>query len=294
MANINVHTDYDWTSVPRKSPLRDDAPHVYLYSYKITSSAALNRINSYISLLKKGEDVDGFYDNLYQNTEQKDVFILPYFGDNVRGFNNEFGDTFQYSALGALDSILNTGSNEIGALLGEMSVLGNAKQVMGNMTQIGGGLKNNIANGAGFSKIKNDLQSGLSNMGSGTSTAPGSYIETPKLYQYAQNDNSLDVRFPLFNTINSDSISKNDDLIKKLTTINRPKRLTAITMESPYIYEVKLPGLRYMRWAYCSQFSVNLLGARRIVNGKIIPDGYEVSMSLTSLTTEVNNFMDKV
>lgn len=274
MEIINVHTDYDWTSVPRKSALRDDAPHVYLYSYKVTSSAALNRINSYVSLLKKGKDVDGFYNDLYQNVKQKDVFILPYFGDNVRGFSNEFGDTFQYSALGALDSVLNTASNELGALFGETNLAGNASQMIENVK------KNGLSN--------------ASNLGAGMSTAPGSYIETPKLYQYAQNDNSLDIRFPLYNTINSDSILDNNKLIDDLTRINRPKRLTAVTMESPYIYEVRVPGLRYMRWAYCSQFSVNLLGARRMVGGKIIPDGYEISMSLTSLTTEVSNFIDKV
>jgi hypothetical protein len=126
------------------------------------------------------------------------------------------------------------------------------------------------------------------------SSAPGSYIETPKLYQYAQNDGPLEITFPLFNTINGDAVQKNYDLIDKLTRINRPKRLTSITMEPPHIYQVKLKGLRYMRWAYCNNFSVSMIGARRLVNGAITPDGYQITMSLTSLTTEVSNFMDKV
>lgn len=282
MARINVHKEYDWTSIPRNSPYRDVAPYVLLTAYKITSSAALNRISSYLSVAKSAS-ADEFYEKLYENVEKTDEIFIPYFGDGIRSFSNEFGDTFQSGAMGSIDSLLQSGANEIFAPAGELKLSDNFK----NFKNKAGDVINSIGN-------MEEFKTAMGNIGSGYSTAPGSYIETPKLYQYAQNDGALDITFPLFNTINADAVQKNYDLVDKLIRINRPKRLSAVTMEPPHIYEVKLKGLRYMRWAYCSSFSVNMIGSRRLLNGVITPDGYQISMSLTSLTTEVSNFMDKV
>lgn len=282
MATINVHTEYDWTSIPRNSSYRDVAPYVHITSYKIKSSAALNRITNYLNIVT-AKSVDEFYEKLYENVEKSDDFFIPYFGDGIRSFSNEFGDTFQNEAIGSIDTLLNTGVNELYAPSQELKFSDNLKNLASNSTN----LIKSIGN-------MNDFKNAARSMGSGFDTAPGSYIETPKLYQYAQNDGPLEISFPLFNTINADAVQKNYDLIDKLTRINRPKRLSSVTMEPPHIYEVRLKGLRYMRWAYCSSFSVNMLGSRRLVNGAITPDGYQVSMSLTSLTTEVSNFMDKV
>lgn len=281
MATINVHKEYDWTSVPRNSPYRNVAPYVVLRSYKIKSSAALNRLQSYLNLVGT-KSADEFYEGLYQNVEQADDFFIPYFGDGVRSFTNDFSDTFQNGPMGSLDSLLQSGMNEIKAPLEELNIGGNVKQFFENA-------KDSIKNGSTATAMEK-----IKGLGKGMTTAPGSYIETPKLYQYAQNDGPLEITFPLFNTINGDAVQKNYDLIDKLTRINRPKRLTSVTMEPPHIYQVKLKGLRYMRWAYCSNFSVSMIGSRRLVNGAITPDGYQISMSLTSLTTEVSNFMDKV
>jgi len=282
MATINVHKEYDWTSVARNSPYRNVAPYVHIQAYKITSSAALNRITSYLNLAT-AKSADEFYEKLYENVEKTDDFFIPYFGDGIRSFSNEFGDTFQNQAISNVDSLLQTGANEILAPLGEFKGAENIAKLAGQVAAVGGSIGN-----------MDQFKQAAGNVGKGLTSAPGSYIETPKLYQYAQNDGPLDITFPLFNTINADAVQKNYDLIDKLTRINRPKRLTSVTMEPPHIYEVKLKGLRYMRWAYCSSFSVNMIGARRLVNGAITPDGYQISMSLTSLTTEVSNFMDKV
>lgn len=285
MATFNVHKEYDWTSVPRNSPYRNVAPYVKITAYKIKSSAALDRLKSYVNLVT-AKSADEFYEKLYQNVEKVDDFFIPYFGDNIRSFSNEFGDTFQNEVLGKIDSLLQNAANEIAAPIGEFNIGGNYNKILENTKNFG----KNI----GSIKDMGGLKNAVGGLGKGLTTSPGSYIETPKLYQYAQNDGPLEITFPLFNTINADAIQKNYDLIDKLTRINRPKRLTSVTMEPPHIYEVRLKGLRYMRWAYCSNFSVNMIGSRRLVNGNITPDGYQITMSLTSLTTEVSNFMDKV
>ena len=284
MADFNIVRDYDWTTIPRGSGYRNRAPRVYLKSYKVKSSESLNRIRSYANVVVK-QDADEFYDKLYSEiADPEDIFRIPFLGDSVRSFSNEYGDTFQSAFLGGVDSVLMGGSK----LLGEVGTYEPAK----NIKQIGKNIMSS-AKSAMKAESASGVASAIKGIGNGVSTAPGSYIETPKLYQYAQNDAGLEVSFILDNTLNSDN-DKNTKLVEHLTRINRPKRINSIIMEPPRIYEVKLAGIRYMRWASCNSFSLQLLGAKRMIDGKIVPEGYLVSMSFTSLTTEVSNFMDKI
>lgn len=274
--------DYDWTSIPKGSVLRKNAPRVTVRSFKINSSESLNRIRSYANVLK-ATDAREFYDKLYGGiTTPEETFRFPFLGDAVRSFSNEYGDTFQSAFLGGVDSML-TGASKLYGETGTYVGLNNINAVKeGGKAAMDGKSVDEILNAA------------TNEMGKGYSTAPGSYIETPKLYQYAQNDAGLEVSFVLSNTINPGSVDDNYKLIKKLTTINRPRRENSIIMEPPRIYTVMLPGLRYIRWASCSNFSVQLLGTKRLIGGKITPEGYLISMTFTSLTTEVSNFMDSI
>jgi hypothetical protein len=284
VGDFNIVRDYDWTTIPRGSGYRNRAPRVYLKSYKVKSSEFLNRIRSYANVVVK-QDADEFYDKLYSEiADPEDIFRIPFFGDSVRSFSNEYGDTFQSAFLGGVDSVLMGGSK----LLGEV----NTYKPIDNITKMA---ENSVsaANSIMNAKSAGEMASAIKGIGNGVSTAPGSYIETPKLYQYSQNDSGLEVSFILDNTLNSDN-DKNTKLVEHLTRINRPKRINSVVMEPPRIYEVKLAGIRYIRWASCSSFSLQLLGAKRMIDGKIVPEGYLVSMSFTSLTTEVSNFMDKI
>lgn len=281
MADFNIVRDYDWTTIPRGSGYRNRAPRVYLKSYKVKSSESLNRIKSYTNVVAN-TDADKFYDKLYSEiADPEDIFRIPFFGDSVRSFGNEYGDTFQSAFLGGVDSVL----------MGASKLFGEAGTYVG-INNING-IKEGVGAAMEGKSVGNIMKAASSEMGKGYSTAPGSYIETPKLYQYAQNDSGLEVSFVLDNTLNSDN-AKNTKLVEHLTRINRPKRINSIIMEPPRIYEVKLAGIRYIRWASCSSFSVKLLGAKRMIDGKIIPEGYQIDMSFTSLTTEVSNFMDKI
>ena len=272
--SFNVVRDYDWTSIPRGSNLRNNAPKVKIQSFKINSSESINRIRSYLNAVSS-VDADEFYNKLYGGiASPEDTFIFPFLGDAVRSFSNEYGDTFQSAFLGSVDSAIEGATK----LFGEMSTY--------NISENLGKLVDNM-------KSADSIKSGIENATKGMSTAPGSYIETPKLYQYAQNDAGLEVSFVLSNTINNDN-AKNTNLVNQLTKINRPFRKNGLVMEPPRIYEVKIPGVRYIKWASCSSFSVQLLGARQMHGNEIIPEGYLINMVFTSLTTEVSNFMNKI
>jgi hypothetical protein len=273
--SINVVRDYDWTSIPRGSVLRDNAPRVRVQSFKINSSESINRIKSYLNSVTS-VNPDEFYNKLYGNiSDPDDTFIFPFLGDAVRSFSNEYGDTFQSAFLGSVDSAF----GEAAKLFGEIKTY--------NVSENFGKLADNIAKADSLGSF---VDTATKNM----STAPGSYVETPKLYQYSQNDAGLEVSFVLSNTLNADGVQKNINLVNKLTRINRPFRRNGLVMEPPRIYEIRIPGIRYIKWASCSSFSVQLLGARQMHGNELIPEGYLISMTFTSLTAEVSNFMDKI
>ena len=124
--------------------------------------------------------------------------------------------------------------------------------------------------------------------------SPGTYIETPKFYQYSNTDNGLQIAFTLSNTLDDDSIEKNFKFICDFTKINRPYRYDPIGMNFPAIYNLVVPGLRYIQWAFLEGFDVSLLGNRRKINNHIIPEAYVCQFNFRSLTLEPANFIDEI
>ena len=279
MGKFNVVRDYDWTSAPVGSSFRKEAPRVWLKSYKINSNQILTAINGYVAIGEGISDAKTFYDRLYgESTDPEDDFWFPYFENSVRSFSNTFGDTFQsgIGGSGGTANSLNEGAKTlIGGLADAANVVGitdmAALKDLGNINDL------------------KSFRSKTSNIGT-----PGTYVETPMFYQYEKNDSPLQVSFVLSNTLNSEAIDKNVELVQKLIRINRPLRLNSISMEPPRIYKVRLHGIRYIRWAYCTDFNVELLGAKREINKIITPEAYMISMTLQSLTFVHAGFMVQV
>lgn len=284
---FDIIKDYDWTSSPRGSGIRKKAPRVWVKSFKINSNLVLNRFKSYAELATVSEPEE-FYDKLYGDaTEPEDDFNFPFFQDSIRSFGNVFGDTFQngFGGGGGIGETLDNNAQKYVGLAAQAGVANYIQGAKKGFDSSSGDMMDKILNGAS--------EAGKQWVGKLGST-PGSYMETPKFYEYSSaNEGPLNVSFVLANTINDD-YDKNYKLIKHLTEINRPKRINSIAMEPPRIYQVKVPGHRFIRWAYCSDFDVTFLGTKRNIDGIIVPEGYQVSMSFQSLTIEVSNFMEKV
>jgi hypothetical protein len=224
------------------------------------------------------EDAKSFYDKMYSDsTIPEDDFNFPFFGDNVRSFGNNFGETFQngFGGGGGIGTAAYTGIN---------ALLGPASQIAGAVGTENISIAKSQVTEGNYEGAINTIKQGITGGGD-----PGTYIETPMFYQFEKNDGPLEVSFVLSNTINADW-EKNHKLVQRLTYINRPLRKNSIAVDPPRIYQVRVPGHRLIRWAYCSSFNVNLMGARRMIDDKIIPEGYMISMSFTSLTLEHAGF----
>jgi hypothetical protein len=287
----DVVKDYDWTSLPRGSGMRKKAPRVWVKSYKLKSNQIMQAIQGFVAIATEGGsgDAKSFYDKMYSEaTTAEDDFNFPFFNDNVRSFGNTFGDTFQsgIGGSGGIGGELYEGAKTLAGGIGQAYNMGDWKGVLNSVGEAASkGIQGDIK-GAGNSL----LNAAKSSLGG----SPGTYVESPMFYQFDKNDGPLDVSFVLSNTINQDSLEKNKKLIHKLTEINRPLRKNSIAVDPPRIYQVKVPGHRFIRWAYCSNFSVNLLGTRRTINKVVVPEAYQINMSFQSLTLEHAGFMKEI
>ena len=258
----NIVKEGAWTTLPTGSQLRNEAPRVRVIPYKIKSTQLAGAIKGFASVTKMG--TKEFYDGLYDGKKLPGKpYDFPYFSNDFRSFTSDFADT--------LSNITDRGTVSVAQMVQNIG-----SEVVGAGAQI-----------ADFMKNAKEATSG----GGGPST--GTYIETPKFYQFANTDAPLNVTFPLLNTVNEGDAQKNQKFIEEFTKLNRPKRQSSVTMDFPYIYKVRLKGLRFIRWAYCDNLTFSMVGQRRLIGGKMVPEAFVCNMSFRSLTVEVANFMDQ-
>jgi hypothetical protein len=158
-----------------------------------------------------------------------------------------------------------------------------------------------------------DLVEGMAEATKGAAGAvnmfqPGTFIERPKFYQFPSNGETFNVKFPLINTGHAtfDDVIRNWQFVFLLIYQNRPSRFTRDLIEPPVIYELELPGQKYMPFAYISKLEVQFLGSRRIMDipyidesglgqssstiTTIIPDGYLIDIDFQGLVGDSRNF----
>lgn len=136
---------------------------------------------------------------------------------------------------------------------------------------------------------------------------PGTYIEKSQQFNMGQTGRTLNFKIPLLNTLSDKDISTNWQLIFGLIYQNRPGRISKSIIDQPVIYEVNLPGVAHMPYAYISRLSVNFLGSRRLMNLEVpvadeegtdigtitttVPDAYELDITVTGLNEETRNML---
>ena len=307
--SYDIVGQYDWTSVPRNSGLRKEAPSAYITAYELQYSQLRSFIDGYMNILSPRNSTGSynsnnpgldFYKGLY--TVNKDPiarFNFPFFGDSFRSFSSEFADTF--SPISQRGAQMFGGKEIQGLGAAAESIAGGGVAAVNALATFGnnGGNNGDQSLADKVAKTASDAATGIANKlglnpGMQTIGAPGSYIETPKFYQYSNTDNGLQIAFTLSNTLEDDSIEKNFKFICDFTKINRPFRYGPIGMNFPAIYNLVVPGLRYIQWASLENFEVSLLGNRRKIGNHIIPEAYVCQFTFRSLTVEPSNFIDEI
>lgn len=309
---IDVVREYDWTFSKNKN-LRDEVPYIRIHEFKLAANTYLsslitsvllfpsameknvqpvkNAVEAISKLIPKSETFDKFMGGL---TDLKDG--VSNFASNVSNTLNlkaRFGDVNtdnwpddikdHYSQLyirkatgqsyifpyfsSDYYSIANTFSDTFDSV-NNPSILG---EMMSNV-----------------SKVINEYSQRWS---AAALTEPGMYVQRPKFYDFATDGKTIDVEFYLYNTLNPNSYYKNMELLTKLIIQNTPRRYSRLLVDPPCIYEVDVPGRCFYPYAFISSLNVNFVGTKRMIEDRIVPDAFKVTIQFKSLTTEVNNFL---
>jgi hypothetical protein len=174
-----------------------------------------------------------------------------------------------------------------------------------------------------------------------------SFVEKSKFYNYSEEGEEFSFSFPLINTgsVTFDDVIRNWELLFLILYNNKPSRRNTSLIDPPAIYQVEIPGVKFLPFCYISSIAVEFQGSRReltfdlsyidnlnvdaampiannvlpgitsvvnkifnspnIVRGfsntstprsitAIIPDAYNIKISVKSLIAESKNFMYSV
>jgi len=92
-----------------------------------------------------------------------------------------------------------------------------------------------------------------------------SFQERAKFYNYPTDGEEFSFGFPLINTgsLTFDDVVRNWQLVFLLLYNNKPARQTKSIIEPPPVYEVRIPGVKFLPFCYITAINVEFQGSRR-------------------------------
>lgn len=309
---VDVVNDYAWTTTPKSG--RDLTPYIILREMQPKTGAELQRAmyaftagvqsltgtaDELLSKLPGGKslkesgtemfnDVKTYISNItteaFDGSKIKEKYTSSIkFKNNLEPYNNLYNCNYtgwNFKLPYFENDILQTPTNNFGN--SKNTALG----YLADIVEMG----NNIVGGAQgtLEQLKNNEERNT---------------ETPKSYQMTNDGAPFNITFPLINTEDELQASANYQLVQLLKYQSRPYRSTRNLIVPVYLYEVFMPGIRYIPYAIIQNVNITFQGVRMpmnvniLVDGKptntsaIIPEAYKVTITLKSLTNETGNFM---
>lgn len=314
---VDVVNDYAWTTTPKSG--RDLTPYIILREMQPKTGAELQRAmyavgaavdsaegiaggvkdklektikdSKFSSITSTIDDLTAKYENVkkYVESIKSDIgFTKTYessikLENNLKPYNNLYNCNYTgwnfklpYFENDILQTQPNNFANSKNTALGYLA----------DIVEMG----NNIAGG-----VQGTIKQLESNEERST--------ETPKSYQMANEGSPFNITFPLINTEDELQASANYQLVQLLKYQSRPYRSTRNLIVPVYLYEVFMPGIRYIPYAIIQDVKITFQGVRMpmnvniLVDGNptnttaIIPEAYKITIMLKSLTNETGNFM---
>ena len=107
------------------------------------------------------------------------------------------------------------------------------------------------------------------------------FIEKAKFYNYATDGQKVNVRFTLYNTVQQDIWKKHYKFLYLFALRNLPFKFTPSSFSPPLLYDIFLPGSKYLPLCYVSNFNVTNQGVtRRLSTNSILKSGGTVQVSV--------------
>lgn len=304
---VNVVNDFQWTTSPPGAASRQEVPRIFLTEKRLKRNALISAAAYY--LLSVGGSIGTLSDflgggglgsvgrsfigatgggsglaSLIANSPVGDVLntqiqglgggvLAPYEGLYITE-DTKFKYVFPYFTDD--QQMLNNSFQLNDEMLGPSSLLGKTVSVLRDAAE-------------SAARITRFLE-------------PGLYIERPRFFQFKSSGDAIRIQFPLINTGWStfDDVRINWQLAYLLAYQNNPNRRTREVIDPPCIYEVSIPGIKYIPYAFIRNLNITYVGARRAMElpvpgagtiTTIVPDAYMFDITLEGLVADTQNFM---
>ena len=113
------------------------------------------------------------------------------------------------------------------------------------------------------------------------------FVERAKLYNYSTEGEDITFTFPLINTGSAtfDDVVRNWELLFLLLYNNKPSRRNVSVIDPPVLYQLDIPGSKFLPFCYISNIAVDFQGSRRELEFNL---SYSDNLQLTNVPTQIN------
>jgi len=273
---FNVVSDYRWTltsNLGKSNPDSfDEVPYIDVKEYQVDESTIRRQWDFYSTQVKdfvQATDTDLLkpYENLFPREEVGCIYKFPYFSD----INYEVNSP-EWASLDTLEQGSKFTEGSMGFLFGE-----DAASMTKSILE-GAGTAATAALAAAYPKV--------------------GIMDRPRLWQN-HSLRTIEVKFPLFNTVAPNDWKKNRTLIWVILNNSLFVKRDFITGVPPVYYELLIPGQHYSFAACMTNLTIYNRGNMRKLkedNGRdaIVPDAYEVNMTFTDLVMPSRNLLRSI
>ena len=323
---IDVVKDFKWTKTKRNSAGRENTPALELQEFYVTMPAFFSNLNVAKQIVTTaGKAIGSLADNAVAIAGMG-ASITSLIKDTVNAVDGEVekGISAARKAFGAQESATKfDGQKYLKAyehlygvkrsnFIYKVPYLEDEYKEVTNTWSSGEGTLDQKTTSI-VNKIKNAF----------SFAAPGIGIDFAKSFQYSDSGPSHNITFYLDNTKDSEysgdviegagyrqagksrtisNYETNFRLIYLLLYQNMPNKLNRLALVPPVIYRAKLPGMFSYRYSFLNKLGVKMIGTRRMKTipnfittesnrsiDVVIPEGYEITMTLQSLIPETQN-----
>jgi len=275
--DINVVDDFAWTLSPKSA--RKDVPYIYLEEYQQTTGQLIASLSYYSRIAANfvaGETPKNVYEvykykYLAEPTEFR--YRFPYFSQAKHSRSTNFSGE---DSKNPFQSSIDLGRTMLG--YGQGSTAQASRffgKEMGNIGKLATLTETGIA-------IGNTVLQGNINF-----EFPQKWVST--------SENSISVKFHLFNTVSLEDTVLNRDLAFILTYQNSASRRNFALNDPVVLYSLTIPDVVHFPACYMDSLTINNIGNTRLIKHqgveRIIPEAYEFNMSFKSLFMPTRNIM---
>ena len=269
---IDVVNKYKWTL--SNAELTGEVPYVRLIEYKCNESIIGKQLNFYLNLATSGgteQEILDVYKGVFSKENPTDFsYWFPYFSGT--GFELRTQEWKSLDSVGDSLGAISEGATDLMASLGAEK-FANGAQIL---SKVGGAV-------AGVGKLGIQATNSVVNV-----------FDRPRVF-IGHDNRSINISFPLYNTVNETDWQDNRDLIYLLMSQNLFNKRDYITGVSPVFYDVYIPGQYYCYAAAMTDIKVENLGNQRLLYGDmIVPDAYYVSLTLTEMVMPSKNQFEAI